>query len=145
MSKEINTQITIQAPPEKIWKILTDFDQYPHWNPFIKSITGNVQVGNSITVRLEPPGAMGMTIQPRVISMELNKKLSWIGKLLFKGLFDGEHQFELLDHGNGSTTFIHREQFDGILIPFFIKILDFNTKNGFEAMNKKLKELAESA
>jgi len=143
MAKEINTEILIHATPEKIWKVLTDFDQYPNWNPFIKSIKGQVQVGNKIAVRLEPPGAMGMTIKPKVISLAPNKDFSWRGKLLFRGLFNGEHKFELIDHGNGTTTFKHSEKFNGILIPLFKKLLDYNTKNGFEAMNRKLKELAE--
>jgi hypothetical protein len=145
MPKEINSEILIQANPEKIWKILTDFAQYPYWNPFIKSITGAVQVGNKITVRLEPPGAMGMTIKPQVKAFVPQQEFRWLGHLFIKGLFDGEHKFELIDHGNGSTTFKHSERFNGILIPLFKKLLDVNTKNGFEAMNQKLKELSESA
>lgn len=145
MTTAISTEILIQATPEKIWKILTDFSQYPYWNPFIKSITGNVQVGNTIKVKIKPPGAMAMTISPKVLLMEPFKSFHWKGKLLFKGILDGEHQFELIDHGNGSTTFKHSEQFNGILISLFKKLLTVNTKKGFEAMNEKLKELAELA
>ena len=39
MAKEIKTEILINATPEKVWSILTSFDNYPNWNPFIKSIT----------------------------------------------------------------------------------------------------------
>lgn len=38
MAKEIKTEIVINASPEKIWAILKDFDKYPAWNPFIKSV-----------------------------------------------------------------------------------------------------------
>ena len=51
--------------------------------------------------------------------------------------------FELIDNKNGTTTFIQSEKFKGILVPLFKKMLDYNTVNGFNAMNKKLKELAE--
>ena len=105
MAKEIKSEILINAMPEKVWSILTDFDKYPNWNPFIKSITGNVLVGNKITARLEPPGAKGMTFKPKVLVFETNKELRWIGHLLFPGLFDGEHKFELIYNGNGTTTF----------------------------------------
>lgn len=57
MAKEIKTEIQIDATPERVWEILTDFDAYPTWNPFIKSITGEVNVGNTITARIEPPKA----------------------------------------------------------------------------------------
>ncbi len=143
MAKEIKTEILIHSTPEKIWSILTNFNNYPNWNPFIKSIKGEVKVGNKITVRIEPPESKGMTFKPKVLTFEPNKELSWLGHLMFAGLFDGEHKFELIDNGNGITTFRQSEEFKGILVPLFKKQLDNNTKRGFEEMNKKLKELAE--
>lgn len=143
MAKEIITEILIHATPEKVWAILTNFNNYPNWNPFIKSIKGDVKTGNKIAARIEPPDANGMTFKPTVLSFETNKELSWIGHLLFTGLFDGEHHFRLIDNKNGTTTFIQSEKFNGILVPLFKKQLDDNTKRGFEAMNKKLKEMAE--
>lgn len=144
MAKEIKTEILINAIPDKVWAILTDFENYPNWNPFIKSIKGQVAVGNTITARMEPPEAKGMTFKPKVLAFETNKEFRWLGHLLFPGLFDGEHTFELIDNKNGTTTFIQSEKFKGILVPLFKKMLDNNTKNGFILMNQKLKELAEN-
>jgi hypothetical protein len=143
MAKEIKTEIVINATPKKIWSILTNFDNYPNWNPFIKSIKGDVKVGYQITARIEPPQAKAMTFKPKVLTFETNKELSWLGHLWFPGLFDGEHKFALIDNGNGTATFIQSEKFKGILVPLFNKMLDNNTKRGFEEMNIKLKELAE--
>jgi hypothetical protein len=94
-------------------------------------------------VRIEPPQAKGMTFTPTILTFVTNKELSWLGHLLFAGIFDGEHKFELIDNANGTTTFIQSEKFTGILVYLFKKQLDNNTKKGFEEMNKKLKELAE--
>jgi len=140
MAKEIKTEILINATPEKVWSILTSFDNYPNWNPFIKSIKGEVKVGNKIKVSIQPPNSKAMTFKPKVLAFEINMELRWLGHLLFTGLFDGEHKFELIDNGNGTTTFKQSEKFKGI----FIGLLNLeNTKNGFEAMNEKLKEMAE--
>lgn len=144
MAKELITEIKINAKPAQVWAILTDFSSYPAWNPFIKSLTGDVQVGNTITARIEPPKASGMTFKPKVLSFEANKKFVWLGNLLIKGLFDGEHSFELIDNLDGTTTFIQSEKFEGILLPLFKKMLDVNTKEGFESMNKALKDRVES-
>jgi len=143
MAKQIKTEIVIHATPEKVWSILTNFDNYPKWNPFIKSVKGEVKVGNKITVRIEPPGSKGMTFKPKVLTFETNKELKWLGRLLFAGIFDGVHEFELVDNGNGTTTFRQSEIFKGIFVPLFKKQLDNNTRKGFEEMNKKLKEIAE--
>jgi len=143
MAKEIKTQLVINASAEKVWAVLTNFEKYPEWNPFIKSIKGNVKVGSSLVVRLEPPEAKGMTFKPKVLSYDSRREFSWLGHLLFPGLFDGEHHFELIDNHDGTTTFIQSEKFKGILVPLFKRMLDVNTVNGFNLMNQKLKELAE--
>jgi hypothetical protein len=141
MKKEIKTSITIHATTEKIWNILTDFENYPNWNPFVRSLTGLVQVGNTITVRVQPGGSKGMTFKPKVLTVIANKEIKWIGHFLFSGLFDGEHQFELIDNGDGTTLFQQSEKFKGIFVPLFNTS---NTQKGFEAMNEKLKALAEA-
>lgn len=143
MANEITTEILINTTPTKVWSILTNFDNYPNWNPFIKSIKGEVKIGNKIVARIEPPGSKGMTFKPTILSLKTNKEWSWLGHLFIPGLFDGEHKFELIDNGNGTTTFIHSEKFKGVLVPLFKKQLENSTRNGFEEMNRKLKELAE--
>jgi hypothetical protein len=144
MAKEVKIEIRIEARPEKVWAILTDFGAYPNWNPFIKSLKGEVEVGHKINVHLTPPDAKSMTFKPKVKVFEKNRELRWLGRFILPGIFDGEHSFLLIDNGDGTTTFIHKENFRGILVPFMKKQLDNNTRRGFEEMNNKLKELAES-
>jgi hypothetical protein len=138
MTKQIKTSITINAGREKIWQILMDFENYPEWNSFIKSVSGDVKVGNRIKIKLQ-----GMTFKPVVLILNPNTELKWLGHLWFKGLFDGEHRFYLTDNGNGTTNFEQSEKFSGILVKLFSKRLDKDTKIGFEQMNKELKLQAE--
>lgn len=144
MKLEISTTIEITATYDKVWAILTDFEKYPQWNPFIKSITGNVTVGKTITAVIEPPKSNAMTFKPKILTYIKNRELSWLGHLIFPGLFDGKHKFEIIRNLDNTTTFIQSEQFSGILVFLFQKQLKSNTKKGFILMNEKLKELAES-
>ncbi|MDR2639474.1 MAG: SRPBCC domain-containing protein, partial [Helicobacteraceae bacterium] len=114
--KEIYTEALIISNSTRIWKILTDFDNFPNWNPFIKYIKGNVAIGNTIKVRIEPPDSMPITFAPKVLEIQENRKLCWRGKFLFSGLFDGEHCFELNEQSNGTTIFIQKEKFSGIFV-----------------------------
>ena len=140
---EIKKEVIINATPEKVWAVLTDFKSYPAWNPFIKSVEGKVEVGNKLTVTIMQSGEKGTTFKPKVLTVIPAKEISWLGRLLLPNIFDGEHKFELIGNSDGTTTFRQSEKFTGILVPFFKKQLDNNTALGFEGMNEKLKELAE--
>lgn len=137
---EIKTTTHIQASPEKVWNVLTDFENHKNWNPFVKSITGDVQEGGKIKVVLQ-----GMTFKPRVLKFDKNKEFRWFGSLGMKGIFDGEHYFILEEQEDGSTLFTHGETFSGLLVLPFKNKLQGETKGGFAAMNKALKKTCEAA
>lgn len=143
--KTLNTEIIIHASIETVWNILTDFDVYPEWNPFIKSFTGNIREYERFEVQLHPPGGKPMTFKPRCLALKPHREFRWLGHLGIKGLFDGEHLFELESLKNGDTRFSQSEQFRGILVPLIWRMVGESTLEGFVAMNQALKQRAENA
>ena len=143
MAFSISTQQLIQASPARVWDILMDFPKYPEWNPFIRRIEGVAKPGHQIEVLLQPPGGKPMTFRPLVLVVDEQKEFRWKGKLLFKGLFDGEHIFQLSAQEDGSTLLIHSENFSGLLLPLLRKQLDSQTPKGFIEMNLALRGRAE--
>ena len=141
--KELRTEISITAPPDRVWHLLTDFTSYPRWNPFIRRAIGEPREGAQLEVYLKPSGARGMTFRPRVLKAEPNRELRWLGHFLIPGLFDGEHIFTVELEG-GSVRFVQREIFTGLLVPLFMRWLEKDTRRGFEEMNRALKVRAES-
>jgi hypothetical protein len=140
---QLETQIEIEAPVERVWSLLIDFPSYPRWNPFVRSVEGNLEIGRTLKVFIQPPGASGMRFRPTVLAVQPNRELRWRGKLLLPGLFDGEHYFKLEAKPGGRLSFRQGEIFSGILVPFFRRSLDGATKQGFVAMNEALKREAE--
>ena len=140
--KELYTQIAIDAPVEHIWNILTDFERYPEWNPFIRRLSGLVKEGAKFEVELTPPGGKPMTFTPTCLAFSAPTEFHWSGVLFFSGFFSGEHIFQLSESGVG-TLVVHKEQFKGILVPLIWKQLNTKTRQGFEQMNAALKERAE--
>lgn len=139
MKHQIHTEITINADVKTVWAILTDFENYPNWNPFIKSISGTIKVGERFQADI---GAFKFKPTTKVFIPE--QELTWLGRFILPWIFDGRHSFLLKANNDGTTTFIQKEAFFGILVPFMKKKLNTEIKEGFEAMNVKLKELAET-
>jgi hypothetical protein len=143
--KTLHTDVEIAAPAARVWAILADLPAYPAWNPFIRRIAGELAPGARLEVRLEPPGGMGITLRPTVLAVDAARELRWLGHLLVRGLFDGEHRLALEPLGAGRVRFVQEERFSGLLVPLLAKSLDTHTLPGFEAMNRALKARAEAA
>jgi hypothetical protein len=142
MKYQLHSEIDIDAPPEVVWSVLTDLDGYHEWNPFVVSAKGTVAVGERLTNRIEPPGGKGMTFKPTVTIVETDQVFEWLGRLGVPGIFDGRHRFELEATASG-THFTQSEFFKGALVRFLKGSLDDHTMQGFEAMNRALKDRAE--
>jgi len=143
--KEVSAEVVIQASAERVWEVLTDFAKFPEWNPFIKKMTGEPRTGAKLEVRFESPGGRAMTFKPKMLNVETNREMCWLGKLWIPGLFNGEHCFTIEALDEKGVRFVQHEKFTGLLVPFMAKSLDRDTKRGFEDMNLALKERAERA
>jgi hypothetical protein len=140
---QILSEIEIGATASRVWSILTDFAAYPSWNPFIRSISGDVEAGRRLAVSIQPDGGRAMTFRPTVLVAEPNSELRWVGRILFPGIFDGEHFFKITASESGRIRLTQGETFSGVLVGLAKASLDRGTKAGFDAMNHALKERAE--
>lgn len=138
--KSISTEIIINVPAHLVWSEFTDFKSYPQWNPFLRKLTGNVKEGNTIEVTFQIRDSDPVVFSPRILKHEKDRIFQWEGRLLMPGIFTGKHTFELMELEENKTRLVQREDFNGILVPFF----DFDsTIEGFELMNQALKERVE--
>jgi hypothetical protein len=137
MRHTLRTEVDIAATPDEVWRRLTNFADYPDWNPFITSVLGVAAVGQRLTVRLDPPGGRGITMRPTVTDVVPGRALEWLGRLGIPGVFDGRHRFELHETPSG-TRLVHGESFHGLLVRPMRGALDGSTRAGFVAMNDAL-------
>lgn len=139
---ELKTQIVIDANIEKVWSTLITFENYPKWNPFIKKASGNLIIGESLTVEIMPPEGKKMKFTPTIVTLKESQELRWVGVMLSKYLFRGEHYFILEPINDHQTKFIHGEIFSGLLVPLMKNLLKGQTYQGFVKMNEALKKEA---
>lgn len=138
--RELHTEIRIDAPPSRVWAVLTDTRGYGEWNPFIVSMKGEIVAGATLENTMRSEGT-DLVFTPTVLAARPDVELRWLGRLFVPRIFDGEHSFVLKADGRGGTHFIQRERFRGILL-WIIDVDQF--RKNFEAMNAALKARAES-
>lgn len=135
------TEIFIDAPPERVWALLTDPVAHADWNPMMKAVEGSFTPGDRVRLTMFTPSGGTMTFRPRVLVADPGRELRWLGRLGLPRLFDGEHYFHLIRDEDG-TRLIHGERFRGLLL-WGIDVHQFRA--GFEAGNAKLRARAEDA
>ena len=123
--------------------MVRDFDAFSDWNPFIRRLSGEPAVGRRLQVTIRPAGRGETTFKPTVVEAEVGR-LSWIGRFLMPGLFDGVHTLTVEPRDGGGSTFSQRETFTGVLVPLLSGMLR-DTELGFVSMNQALKKRAEAA
>ena len=137
---ELRAEIEIDAPPERVWAVLLDFERFPDWNPFIRSIRGQALVGSRLEVLLGASGTRPMRFRPTVKAVVPNRELRWLGRLGLPRLFDGEHIFQIEPLGPTRAQFVQRERFRGLFVPLLARSLNRDARRGFEEMNRALRE-----
>lgn len=140
--KELITEIIIRAPRATVWSVLTEFNHYSEWNPFIVASEGQAVVGTRLVNQMQQ-GDKVFTFKPKVTRVEEAAYLEWLGYLGMPGLFDGRHYFRLEENEPGVTKLIHGEYFSGVLSRLILKRIAEDTRGGYVAMNRALKDRAE--
>jgi hypothetical protein len=105
---------TINAPPERIWAILTDGAAYADWDSGVDRVEGRIAPGETITVYSK--ASPGRAFPVKVTDVVPNQQMTWSGGMPL-GLFRGVRTFRLTPAGDGATRFHVREEYTGPLLP----------------------------
>ena len=136
---ECAVETRIDAPPERIWALLTDAAGFPKWNSTVTSIEGPITLGQKLTIKV--PSAPGRTFGPKVSELEPNVRMVWRDG--FAPMFQGVRTFTLTKAASG-TDFRMNEVFSGLMLPMIAGSLpDFGPI--FETYAADLKRAAERA
>lgn len=110
---EYSVSVAIAAPPDAIWRRLTDAKGFPGWNSTVTSIDGEIALGNKLAIQV--PLAPGRTFKPKVVAFEPNREMVWADG--FAPMFTGRRTFTLAPNPDGTTQFTMTEVFKGIMLP----------------------------
>jgi hypothetical protein len=117
-AKTFNRSIVIEAPKLRVWQVLTDFDAYEQWNPYITRARGEARPGSTLELRIEPPGADVIETRAEVLIVRPKRKLEWQRRRYLPGVLDLESTFRLFPLGGGRVRVVYHGRYEGLLAPF---------------------------
>jgi hypothetical protein len=100
----------IAAPPEAVWRVLTDAPAYPSWNSTVVKIDGAISKGQKI--QLVAKVAPDRTFDLAVSEFTPASRMVWEDGMPM-GMFAGVRTFTLTPQEDGSTAFAMSEVFSG--------------------------------
>ena len=141
---KLEHRIGIQAPPEAIWEVLADIQNWSSWNPLYTKADGVLRIGAQLTLELALAGRAPQTIRPVILDWIPNEQIHWRLTAL-GGLVRTTRFLEIEKLTETGCIFANGEVFDGLLGPSAVRSLRGSVKSGFAAMSEALKARVENA
>ena len=136
--KAYEARITIQAPREVIWSVLTNAAEFPSWNTTVTKLEGDIAPGRKL--KIWTTVAPGKAFPAKVAAIEENRQMTWSFSAPL-GMFKGARTFTLTEK-DGAIEFHTREEFSGWMAgPITKKMPDLQPS--FDAWARDLKARAE--
>ena len=108
-----SSTIIIEAPRERVWRILTDLPAWQDWQPGIARVSPHAVLGNGMAFAWDTGGT---TIHSRVVLFSPPNAIAWTGHADFARAV---HVFTLAPLGPDRTRVESRESMDGPLLAWF--------------------------
>jgi hypothetical protein len=135
------SEIVITAPRERVWRVLTDLEAYPEWNPVVRRAAGTLVEGRSLDVELREPGEDPEAAELSVLVVHPMRKIRWQDRMVVPGIRDREYEIIVAPAGEGRYRVVQRERVEGLAAPF----VDIgNIDEGLDEIALALKRRAES-
>lgn len=109
----IYTDIVINAPANKVWAILTDFNNMPNWSSTIKGLSGDIRNGGNVIVKVALANGQIIDVPRSPLIYKDGILFGWSGEIKrFTGLSDN-HKYKVEAISRCQTRFIQTEEFAG--------------------------------
>ncbi len=137
---ELHAIIDIDSPAERVWQVLTGFEDYPRWNPFIRYVTGELTVGVPLVVYLALQDGRIRRLDAQMAAFQPGREIRWMGRLEKPYAFDLEYALLVEPLDVEHVRFTQRMVSRGLLAPMMMGLIQKKMQRGLIEMNQALKE-----
>lgn len=113
---DLNTRVTISASPEKVWRVLNDFEKYPEWNPHLRAVDGQPQPNSRTRFKEIFTDGGEVVRQIGMKSMAINYEFIWEADMVpIPRMLTAKRKLIMTASEQGATNLRHEIEFRGWL------------------------------
>ena len=140
--RTVHTEIVIDAPPEAVWAVLTDWGQLDQWSPSIRGMEGDIRDGGQVVVDYVHPGNGKTLVLDHTLIYIEGQRFGWSDPMI--GRVRDHHLFTVEALPDGRTRFTQDDEIKGGLLarligPGFSELM----LSSYQAFNTALKTRVE--
>ncbi len=117
-SRTYRDAVVVSAPRAVIWDMLTNFERYEEWNPYLTRGSGMAIVGSNVELVFRTDPGDAETKVATILIMHPQRKLEWRTRVIAPGILDREQIFRVLPLDSGRWRVVQEVRFEGLLALF---------------------------
>lgn len=139
----VDDVVEVDAPPEVVWSVLTDFGRYGEWNPFIGRCRAELTVGAPIDMSVRQLLPRPLPMREWIRSVTPGREFGYSMKPLPLGALRSHRAHTVVPLEGGRTRYESHFELDGWLSPLVGLLFGRGFRRGFPGMTTGVQREAE--
>ena len=135
--------VEVDAPADVVWSVLTDFDSYGEWNPFISRCRAQLTVGAPIEMVVQQLAPRPITMREWIRSVTPGSEFSYSMKPAPLGALRSNRTHTLVPLAENRTRYESHFELGGWLAPLVGLLFGRGFRRGFPGMTTGVQREAE--
>ncbi|MFI5718153.1 SRPBCC family protein [Nocardia sp. NPDC051750] len=139
----VDDVVEVDAPAEVVWSVLTDFDRYGDWNPFISRCRAELTVGAPIDMRVQQLAPRPIPMREWIHSVTPGREFGYSMKPIPFGALRSNRRHTLTPLTGDRTRYESHFELAGWLAPLVGLLFGRGFRRGFPGMTTAVEREAE--
>ncbi len=135
--------VEIEAPAERVWDILVDFERYGEWNPFTTRVEASLEIGAPVMLHVRL-GWLKRKQPERIETVEPPHLLAWGTTMGHPVLLSALREQRVEALGETRCRYSTTDRTTGLLTPLVALLFGRLIRQGFNDLAAALKTRAEA-
>lgn len=140
---KIHTEITLDAPLDRVRELLADTGLYPQWNPLFPQVSGEISVGKGIDVSVALPAIKPFAVRATIREAANGSHLCWRYSYPLPGLFSWTYRYEVTGLERDRVKFVQDSTYTGLFAPLYYLGMKGPLQRGMAELNKAVQRWGE--